>query len=42
MSMADREFKKRRQKRNIALGVVLLALVILFFVVTIVKMRGAA
>lgn len=38
--MADPNFEKRRQKRNIALGLVLLALVVLFFVVTIVKMKG--
>ncbi len=36
--MTDPYFQKRRQMRNIVLGVVLAALVILFFVVTIVKM----
>jgi cell division protein FtsB len=40
--MTDNEFEKRRKKRNIALGLVLVALVILFFVVTMVKMQGAA
>lgn len=38
--MENDEFRKRRRNKNIALGVVLLALVVLFYVITIVKLGG--
>lgn len=40
MNMAQDDDSKRRRSRNIALGVVLGALVILFYLITIVKMTG--
>ncbi|HJM49764.1 MAG TPA: hypothetical protein QGF63_07925 [Alphaproteobacteria bacterium] len=39
--VADEGQRKLRQ-RNLALGGVLLALAVLFFVITIVKLQGAA
>ncbi len=39
--MAITEHHKRRRTRNFALAGVLLALVILFFAITIVKMSGS-
>lgn len=36
--MDNREFERQRRKRNIALALVLSALVVLFFVVTLVKL----
>ena len=40
MSMPITDQHRRMRARNLALGGVLLALVVLFFIVTIVKMRG--
>ncbi len=36
------EGPRKLRQRNLALGGVLLALVVLFFIVTIVKLQGAA
>lgn len=36
--MDNREFERQRRKRNIALALVLSTLVVLFFVVTLVKL----
>lgn len=36
--MQQNDFEKQRRKRNIALAVALSALVVLFFVVTVVKL----
>ncbi|XSG80991.1 MAG: hypothetical protein ACPW61_07740 [Methyloligella sp. ZOD6] len=40
MNDADEEFKRRRDKRSIAIALVLAGLVILFFIVTIVRLGG--
>lgn len=42
MTMAQDDDGRRRRGRNIALGVVLAALAILFYMITIVKMTGPA
>ena len=34
----EREFKRRRKSRNVVVGVVLLAFVVLFYAITIVRM----
>lgn len=39
VNLTERQ-KKSRRGRNIALGVVLLALVVLFYVITLVKFAG--
>lgn len=40
---SGREFRKRQRGKNIALALVLLAMVVLFFAISIVQMsRGAA
>ncbi|WP_300297662.1 hypothetical protein [Ferrovibrio sp.] len=40
--MTQQDEQKRRRARNIALAVVLFALVILFYFITIAKMTGRA
>jgi len=40
MEDAEEGRKRRQRKRNIAIGCVLAALVILFFIVTIVRLGG--
>jgi hypothetical protein len=40
-AMPQRDEHKRRRARNIALAVVLFALVVLFYSITIVRMGGA-
>ncbi|ODA67231.1 hypothetical protein A7A08_01978 [Methyloligella halotolerans] len=40
MEDGDEEFKRRRHKRNIAIALVLGGLVVLFFIVTIVRLGG--
>lgn len=43
MAMLDgRELRRRQRPKNIALALALLALVALFFLLTIVKMGGAS
>ena len=34
----EREFKRRRKSRNVVVGAVLLAFVVLFYAITIVRM----
>ncbi|WP_263970500.1 hypothetical protein [Qipengyuania atrilutea] len=34
----EREYKRRRKSRNLVVGVVLLAFVVLFYAITIVRM----
>lgn len=36
------EFRRRRRAKNVGLALALLALVVLFFLLTIVKMGGAS
>ena len=38
VAVTDKEFQRRRRLRNYALGGALLALVVLFFIITLVKM----
>lgn len=40
--MNSSEFRKRRRQKNIALALILAALVALFYVVTLVKLGGPA
>ena len=40
MENAEEERKRRQRKRSIAIGWILAALVILFFIVTIVRLGG--
>lgn len=42
IAMPQPDEHKRRRARNIALAVVLFALVVLFYAITIVRMGGAA
>ncbi len=41
IAMSQQDAHKRRRARNIALAVVLFALVVLFYSITIVRMGGA-
>lgn len=38
----DEEYKRRQRGRNVALGLILLGLAILFFLITLVRLGGAA
>ncbi len=40
--MADDEERKKMRNRNLVVGCILFALVILFYLITVVKMTGAA
>ena len=39
-AVADRESERRRKIRNVAIGGALLALAVLFYLITIVRMGG--
>ncbi|MFC4272239.1 hypothetical protein ACFO8N_12115 [Sneathiella chungangensis] len=38
----DEEYRKRQRVRNLAVGGILIALVVLFYLITIVKMSGGS
>ena len=40
MTLADEELQRRRRSKNIALALALVGLVVLFYLVTIVKLTG--
>ena len=39
--MADDDLKKRRRAKNLAIGLTVAGLCLLFYIITIVKMTGA-